>query len=99
MTAQPRTRDENEPDPTPRYRAILANASAIARTLGHTYVGAEHLFLAIINDADAVPTQVLADTVNPAEVDAALRAVMESHGYTTPTRKILVRPGSAERGS
>jgi ATP-dependent Clp protease ATP-binding subunit ClpA len=44
---------------TPRYERIVAASREIAWDLGHNYVGVEHLFLAIVQDPDAVPTQVL----------------------------------------
>jgi ATP-dependent Clp protease ATP-binding subunit ClpA len=76
-----------EPVPTPRYTAVIAAASNIAREWGHQYVGAEHLFLAIIRDRRALPSQVLAQLVDLDQVEAELRAVMESDGYKTPTAK------------
>ena len=44
---------------SPRYDRIVAASRQIAWDLGHSYVGVEHLFLAIVQDPDAVPTQVL----------------------------------------
>lgn len=70
--------------PTPRYLALVAAASELARTMGHGYVGAEHLFLAIIRDHEAVPTQVLATVSDPALIDERLRDLMGSPGYKTP---------------
>ena len=52
--------DEDGPAPTPRYRRMLENSVGVAREMGNSYVGVEHLFLAIIRDRDAVPTQALA---------------------------------------
>jgi hypothetical protein len=49
---------------TPRCTAILGAAAEIVRAMGHTYIGVEHLFLALAHDADAVPTQVLAEFVS-----------------------------------
>ncbi len=77
-----------EPTPTPRHRDIVAAASKIATESGHSYVGAEHLFLAIVRDRSAVPTQVLARLVNLDQVEADLRAVMASDGYNTWSRFI-----------
>jgi ATP-dependent Clp protease ATP-binding subunit ClpA len=81
-----------EPVPTPRYRQILAAASNIAAERGHTYVGVEHLFLAILGDPLAVPTQVLARRVDLAQAEADLRAVMESDMYKTPSRRVISPP-------
>jgi ATP-dependent Clp protease ATP-binding subunit ClpC len=78
-----------EPAPTPRYRAVIASSSALARGMGHEHVGAEHLFLAIICDPVAVPTQVLAKIADIDQVRADLLALMESDEYRTPSRLII----------
>lgn len=72
-----------EPVPTPRYQRIVAAASEAARESGHAYVGAEHLFLAIIRDRDSVPAQVLGQLTSLDEAEADLLAVMASEGYRT----------------
>jgi ATP-dependent Clp protease ATP-binding subunit ClpC len=73
------------PVPTPRYFSVLGAAEGIARGMSHGYVGVEHLFLAIIRDRDAVPTQVLATMADLADVESALRDLMNSDGYRTGT--------------
>jgi hypothetical protein len=73
--------DEDGPDPTPRYRWVLENSAAVARQMGHSYVGVEHLFLAIIRDRAAVPTQALARVTDLDQVEAGLLEVMASPGY------------------
>ncbi|MCW2929334.1 MAG: hypothetical protein JWM19_296 [Actinomycetia bacterium] len=49
----------------------------------HSHVGVEHLFLAIINDRDAIPTQQLASIVDLEAVEAKLRTLMSSASYDT----------------
>jgi ATP-dependent Clp protease ATP-binding subunit ClpA len=66
-------RSSDELKPTPRYDRIVAASRQIAWDLGHTYVGVEHLFLSIVQDQDAVPTQVLRRFVPPGQVGAAVR--------------------------
>jgi ATP-dependent Clp protease ATP-binding subunit ClpC len=73
--------DEDQPAPTPRYRRVLANSTKVARDMGHSYVGVEHLFLAIIRDRDSVPTQVLAQHLDLDQVEAGLVQEMASPGY------------------
>ncbi|WP_327357081.1 Clp protease N-terminal domain-containing protein [Streptomyces sp. NBC_01304] len=68
------------PVPTPRYERVVAEASRIAADLGHGYVGVEHLFLAILRDPDSVPTQVLAEIIALADLDARLSEVMRTYG-------------------
>jgi ATP-dependent Clp protease ATP-binding subunit ClpC len=73
--------NERSPVPTPRYGQVLAASAEIARSMQHGYVGVEHLFLAIIRDQDAVPTQSLAQQIGLAEVEAHLLEIMHSPGY------------------
>ena len=60
----------------------------------HDYAGVEHLFLAIIRDRDAAPTQVLAHVVDLDEVEARLLELMNSPSYAT-TREVHGQPRSA----
>jgi ATP-dependent Clp protease ATP-binding subunit ClpA len=73
--------NETAPAPTPRYQRVVGGSTAVARQMGHSYVGVEHLFLAIIRDRDAVPTQALAELVDLDRVEASLLEVMASSGY------------------
>jgi ATP-dependent Clp protease ATP-binding subunit ClpA len=57
--------------------------------MGHEHVGTEHLFLAIIGDPAAVPTQVLAKIADIEQVRADLLALMESDEYRTPSREVI----------
>jgi ATP-dependent Clp protease ATP-binding subunit ClpA len=73
--------DDQEPAPTPRYRRLLESAARLAREMEHSYVGVEHLLLAMVRDRNAVPAQVLAGITNLDQVEARLREVMASEGY------------------
>ncbi len=73
--------DDDRPAPTPRYFKILDASTELARRMGHSYVGVEHLFLAIIRDRAAVPTQVLAGLIDLERVEASLRDEMASYAY------------------
>ncbi|HEU4399888.1 MAG TPA: Clp protease N-terminal domain-containing protein [Actinomycetota bacterium] len=66
---------------SPRYDRIVATSRQIAWDLAHSYVGVEHLFLAIVDDPDAVPTQVLSRFVDPAQVGAAVRDLITSDDW------------------
>jgi ATP-dependent Clp protease ATP-binding subunit ClpC len=81
-----------EPVPTPRYQRLVAAASEIATDWGHQYVGAEHLFLAIIGDRHAVPTQVLSRLTDLDRVEVELQALMESDAYKTPSLRVIPPP-------
>jgi ATP-dependent Clp protease ATP-binding subunit ClpA len=71
--------EESGPHPTPRYQQILRSAAEMATNQGHEYVGTEHLFLAILADPDAVPTQVLAELIEIPVLAARVRAVMSNY--------------------
>ncbi|WP_409239409.1 Clp protease N-terminal domain-containing protein [Streptomyces sp. PA5.6] len=73
---------------TPRVSDILSSADSLARGMGHDHVGAEHVFLAILHDTEAMPTQVLSEHVSPQQVITALETQMNSPEYlgaTDPT--------------
>lgn len=44
---------------TPRLKRVLALADKERRSLGHTYVGTEHLFLGLLREGDGVAARVL----------------------------------------
>jgi Clp amino terminal domain, pathogenicity island component len=66
---------------TPRLRTILARAADIARECGVGVIGAEHVFLATLEDERSVPTQVLSLDADVAGVRGRLVALLESPGY------------------
>lgn len=72
-----------QPVPTPRFGQILAASTSIAIERGDRHVGVEHMFLAIIRDRAAVPTQVLGRFTDLNQVDDELRVLMASEGYRT----------------
>ncbi|MGW5387847.1 Clp protease N-terminal domain-containing protein [Nocardia sp. NPDC003963] len=79
------TESEDDLPYNPRLRNLLAAAEAIARDSGQRAVGAEHLQLAILGDAAAIPTQVLHKMGWDAEAfTARLRELIESAGYNGP---------------
>jgi ATP-dependent Clp protease ATP-binding subunit ClpA len=69
---------------TPRFHSVLGAAAEIARSMGHSYVGVEHLFLALLHDPAAVPTQALAEVADVGAVQDRLLAIMGSASYRTP---------------
>jgi Clp amino terminal domain, pathogenicity island component len=70
------------PVPTPRYKRALETAADVAREMNQPHLGTEHLFLAIIRDRDAVPTQVLAGITDLHLLEGRLLEVMASESYT-----------------
>jgi ATP-dependent Clp protease ATP-binding subunit ClpA len=78
---------------TPRFHRVLGAAAGIARSRGHSYIGVEHLFLAILHDPDAVPTQALAQVADVGAVEDRLLAIMNSESYRTPSTGVRRPPG------
>lgn len=66
---------------TPRYREIIDSAESIAGEMGHTHIGVEHLFLAILRDGHAFPTQILNEVADSTEIERRLLGEMQSEGY------------------
>ena len=58
--------------------------------MSHGHVGVEHLFLAIIRDRWAVPTQVLSTMADLDDVESALVALLNSDSYKTGTSNIVM---------
>ena len=80
--------DDETPTPAPRYRQALDASAELARELGHSYMGVEHLFLAIVRDQAAAPTQVLARITDLDRVEASVRDEMASPGYTGDRQRV-----------
>ena len=68
---------------TPRYQQIVKAAHGIAHEMGHQHVGVEHLFLAIIRDEHAVPTQALSKIVDLHEAETRVLDIINSAAYHT----------------
>jgi ATP-dependent Clp protease ATP-binding subunit ClpA len=73
--------DDDQPSPTPRYQRVLESSSGIARAMGHSHLGVEHLFLAMLQDKRTVPTQVLSQLADLAQVETSLRETMAAPEY------------------
>jgi hypothetical protein len=73
---------------TPRARNVLSAAEPIARSLGHGYVGTEHLLLALYREPDGLAAQILVESdLSAAQAEAAVRARTE-RGAGAPEGKL-----------
>ncbi|WP_067836071.1 Clp protease N-terminal domain-containing protein [Nocardia lijiangensis] len=80
---------------TPRYEQILAAAEQLARDRGDSYIGVEHLQLAILADRDAVPTQeMIGMGLDPEEIAKSLEATMRTPGYQTESNRARFLDGT-----
>ena len=67
----------------PRLWKIMDDASTLLTDVNQETVGIEHVMMAILDDPRAIPTQVLAQFVEPARVQRALRNLVASEEYQT----------------
>ena len=75
-------------DFTPRASQILALASQRAHDLGHDYVGAEHLLLALCEEQEGVAAHALEQTGGAKAVRQKLLEIFQNPGYNKPTRLV-----------
>ncbi len=69
---------------TPRATKSLERAATEARTLGHNYIGTEHLLLSLFGEPAALAAKILSDL--GATYDHFQNRVLEKlSGYTNPT--------------
>ncbi len=69
------------PGPARPAAGTEPRAAQVAATMGHSHIGVEHLFLAIIGDRDCAAAGVLARYADPGAVEAAVIAEMKTPGY------------------
>lgn len=70
-----------DPDVSGRAPGTELRAVRIAATHGHSHIGVEHLFLAIVSDRECAATRALARVVDPGQAEAAITDVMNSPEY------------------
>ena len=71
---------------TPRTKRILDIALFLSRSLGHNYIGTEHILMAIIREGDSVATSfLLNEGVDLEEMYNSLAGSDNSDGYEKPS--------------
>jgi ATP-dependent Clp protease ATP-binding subunit ClpA len=72
---------------TPRMKRTMENAARIAAARGHTWVGTEHVLLALLDD----PAGIASSAIRLLGFEPALRekveGVLDSVGYNTPSNE------------
>jgi len=77
-TDPPKTLDANRPPYTRRTAHVLQGAVGEALTLGHNYVGTEHLLLAFYRDSAGLATKILLEQgLDEGAAWSTLRALLE----------------------
>ena len=69
---------------TQSVETALNHALETAGSLGHNYIGSEHILLGLLSQKDSVAAQVLMD--HGIDYDSALQAVKDTMGTGHPTR-------------
>lgn len=77
---------------SPRAINVLERARQRAAERDQTHIGAEHLFLALIEDEHAIPVQVLSEFVNVGAARDRLAGLMDSAEYRTPSNRTVGEP-------
>ena len=72
---------------TPRMKRTMENAARITAARGHTWVGTEHVLLALLDD----PAGIAGSSIRLLGFEPALRqkveGVLDSVGYNTPSNE------------
>jgi ATP-dependent Clp protease ATP-binding subunit ClpA len=69
---------------TPRAKRTLREADRIARMWGHTYVGTEHLMLALLADPNGIGGGTVHRLGSAEAVRAEIERILDSDGYSRP---------------
>ena len=73
---------------TPRVKRVLQNAQDEARAMGHRYVGAEHVLLALLKEKDAFSTIMLQYAgLQPEAVSKELMQQLQNNGQQKTNQK------------
>lgn len=59
LQEQPPKKNQEEYRISPEVKEIITNARELASDLGHSWVSAEHIFLAIFKDTEVIPREIL----------------------------------------
>ena len=89
---------------TQKAQNVLNGALSIARELGHTYIGSEHLLLGLLEEADCVASKILeargadAETLKAAVIEIAGSGSQSnvSAADMTPRTKHIIEASSME---
>lgn len=69
---------------TPRAKEVLELAMEEAQSLGHNYIGTEHLLLGLLREKDGIAARVLSEVGT--DIDKVRQKMMELLGGAVPTR-------------
>ena len=68
---------------------ILVSASRLATAMGLTYIGSEHILLALLDDRDGIAGQVLNRAGRDQSIRQELEAILADPLYRTSSTRII----------
>jgi hypothetical protein len=77
---------------TPRALNVVKAAEDIARKWGHSYIGTEHLLLALYEEPDGIAAQILVESKLPADRATAAVQLLVVEGSGAPEGKLPLTP-------
>lgn len=77
-----------EPSPTARVAETLAAAARLAASMGHSYLGTEHLLMALLDDPQGIAGQILNRGRRGSSLRQELELVMADPLYSTPSHRL-----------
>ena len=69
------------PEATPRTKRVIENSYREARSMGHNYVGTEHLLIAILRESESIGVKILLELgVSPQKLYNNIRSLLSDGG-------------------
>jgi hypothetical protein len=69
---------------TPRMKTAMLAAHEVSLRFGHSHIGCEHMFLAIVLDPESIPSQILRRGGSIDDVLQRLDSLLRSEQYNAP---------------
>jgi len=69
---------------TPRLHPVLGRAATEAKYAGVSSIGVEHVFLAILDEEDSIPSRVMRQLGVADAIRAGLLEILNSEAYRSP---------------
>ncbi len=92
--------EEGEPEATPRTKRVFERSYVEAQRLGHSYIGTEHLLIAILREGESFGVRILLElNVNPQNLyQDILKLLNEGEGDVGGESASVGKPERARKG-
>ncbi len=77
------------PEPNPRMEKTLVAATKLATAMGQSWVGTEHVLLALLDDPDGIAGQVLNRGDRGAVLRQEIEAIMRDPLYMKTSHRVI----------